>query len=470
MSLHYVKSNKGRDLLLVDGYTYRFEKTINEKKHWKCTDYAKFKCRARCHTENEEVLKVSSHNHVQDAAKVEVRKTMDKVKTHGKSTQESTQQIIADALRNVGPSVSAQLPPIRCIKQTVRRARCQTGKTLASPLNLEVLEIPDNYRKTLRGEDFLMYDSGPGNKRCIIFTTTRNLALMSECPNWYADGTFKATPPLFNQIYTIHAVKYSNVIPTVFVLMTDRNTTSYVRILMELNKLNPGLKPLTVMTDFEHAALLAFKTVYPDTAQRGCLFHMSQCLWRRIQQIGELQQQYKSDPEVALHVKQLVSLAFVPIVDVVKSFEDLLDSTFFIDNEQILREIINYFEDNWIGRPARRGGRSQPLFALSLWNCYDAVINDQPRTNNAVEGWHRSFSELIGANHPTIWKFIDALKMEQNMNEAKIEQFIAGHQPNAGKRIYKETAARIKTIVADYNQRPILDYLRGIAHNLSLQV
>ena len=60
--------------------------------------------------------------------------------------------------------------------------------------------------------------------------------------------------------------------------------------------------------------------------------------------------------------------------------------------------------------------------------------------------------------------------MEQNMNETKIEQYIAGHQPNAERRTYKETAARIKAIVADYNQRPILEYLCGIAHNLCVQV
>src|SRR6218665_846751 len=100
-----------------------------------------------------------------------------------------------------------------------------------------------------------------------------HVRLMSECPNWYADGTFKCTPPLFNQLYTIHAVKYSSVIPTVFILMNDRSTNSYVRVFMELNKLNENLKPLSVMTDFEQAALLAFKTVYPDIQQRGCLFH-----------------------------------------------------------------------------------------------------------------------------------------------------------------------------------------------------
>ena len=50
------------------------------------------------------------------------------------------------------------------------------------------------------------------------------------------------------------------------------------------------------------------------------------------------------------------------------------------------------------------------------------------------------------------------------------EQYIAGHQPQAGRRIYKDTADRIKLIVADYGLRPITDYLRGIAHNLSLQI
>jgi len=26
--------------------------------------------------------------------------------------------------------------------------------------------------------------------------------------------------------------------------------------------------------------------------------------------------------------------------------------------------------------------------------------------NNAFAGWHRGFSELLGANHPSIWKLI----------------------------------------------------------------
>ena len=42
---------------------------------------------------------------------------------------------------------------------------------------------------------------------------------------------------------------------------------------------------------------------------------------------------------------------------------------------------------------------------------------------------------------------------------------------NRLQRVQKDTADRIKKIVADYRHRPIIitDYPRGIAHNLSLQ-
>ena len=130
----------------------------------------------------------------------------------------------------------------------------------------------------------------------------------------------------------------------------------------------------------------------------------------------------------------------------------------------MVQQLVNYFEDNWIGRPARRCGRSAPLFAHPLWNCLDAVQQDLPRIDNSVKDWHRGSSKLIGANHPTIWidLFIDALKTEHNLNEMKIEQCISGQLPNPPTRIYKEAAERIKIVFADYANRPICDYLRGI--------
>ncbi len=52
----------------------------------------------------------------------------------------------------------------------------------------------------------------------------------------------------------------------------------------------------------------------------------------------------------------------------------------------------------------------------------------------------------------------------------KGEQYIAGQQPPVQRKVYLDTAQRIEDIVNDYENRNILDFLRGIAHNLSLQV
>ena len=122
--------------------------------------------------------------------------------------------------------------------------------------------------------------------------------------------------------------------------------------------------------------------------------------------------------------------------------------------------------DTWIGRQNRRSIRRPPRFDHVLC-CFDAAKFCASKTSNACEGWHRSFSKLIGASHPTIWKFLEILKGEQARNEAIMEQYTAGAEPPRKKKKCKDTALRIQTIVNDFENRELLDYLRGIAHNLS---
>ena len=113
------------------------------------------------------------------------------------------------------------------------------------------------------------------------------------------------------------------------------------------------------------------------------------------------------------------------------------------------------------------GHRRVPLFDLGLWNMYNQTLDDLPRTNNAVEGWHRSFQANVGAYHPNFWKFIDILKREQNLTQVNIAQAQAGHQPEPQRRRYLDSNQRIKNIVQDYHNRDIMQYLWGLAHNTS---
>ena len=88
---------------------------------------------------------------------------------------------------------------------------------------------------------------------------------------------------------------------------------------------------------------------------------------------------------------------------------------------------------------------------------YEQTLQGLTRTNNAVEGWHRSFQANAGGCHPNFWKFIDILKREQNLVQVHIAQARAGHQPEPQRRRYQDSNQRILNIVKDFNNRDIID-------------
>ena len=58
-------------------------------------------------------------------------------------------------------------------------------------------------------------------------------------------------------------------------------------------------------------------------------------------------------------------------------------------------------------------GRKKPQFDHTLWNIYDRVIADLPRSNNSVEGWHSAFANHVTITHPTIKKLTEKIRGEQ---------------------------------------------------------
>ena len=70
--------------------------------------------------------------------------------------------------------------------------------------------------------------------------------------------------------------------------------------------------------------------------------------------------------------------------------------------------------------------------------------------------------------HPTIWKFIKVIRKDAAVQQVRVAHFVAGQPSVEQKRIYKDLNNRVKTVVNDYNNRNIIDYLRGIQYNLSV--
>ena len=87
-------------------------------------------------------------------------------------------------------------------------------------------------------------------------------------------------------------------------------------------KLRPSLTPISIMIDFEKGSMNALSTVVPHATVLGCLFHLGQSLWRRIQNEG-LSNLYHDDENIKLYSKMLIALSFVPPEDVGSAFDEL---------------------------------------------------------------------------------------------------------------------------------------------------
>ena len=70
------------------------------------------------------------------------------------------------------------------------------------------------------------------------------------------------------------------------------------------------------------SAHIAFKKATNNTNIFFCMFHFSQCVWRKIQKLG-LVTNYLNDADFMLYVKCINSLAFVPPENVVNEFTKL---------------------------------------------------------------------------------------------------------------------------------------------------
>ncbi|QQP39995.1 Uncharacterized protein FKW44_013880, partial [Caligus rogercresseyi] len=121
-------------------------------------------------------------------------------------------------------------------------------------------------------------------------------------------------------------------------------------------------------------------------------------------------------------------------------------------------EIFDYLEDTYIGRYGRNASRSRN-FAINLWNIFNQTDEGLPRTNNNVERWHRRFSSQVASCHPILSKFLEFLKNEENLIRIDIIQQLAGHPPPLQRRQYRDCNQRILTILKDYENREIVDYL-----------
>ena len=289
------------------------------------------------------------------------------------------------------------------------------------------------------------------------------------------DGTFKTVPTVFRQLYTIHAPvggENSRILPLVYSLITSKSEEIYRSLFEELvdfaaeNDLT--LQPSIILTDFELASINASNYIFPNVKNKGCFFHLGQSGWWKIQSCG-LATRYGTDEQFSLMLRHLFALAFLPPQEIPEAFDILK-----LEMPSEANEVVQWFEDNYVHGKIRRHLRNKtvirlaPLFLSQLWSIYDLNEMGIPRTQNNIEAWHRRWEVLVGQSHIGVYKMIEELQKEQRNVDLQVKSIICGEQRPARKRTLIERETRIMIIVNDRENCTVMDFLRGIAHNLTI--
>ena len=196
--------------------------------------------------------------HPPSPAAVVVRRVENTVKTAAVTTRDPPRRIVQDAIADVNEEVAAAVGSSTNLRQIIRRKRKATDNNPPAPATVGELLIPDQLRQTTDQRRFLLYDSGRGDvNRMLIFSTDQFLQTLHDSEHWMCDGTFKVSPNLFYQVYTVHALIRNNVLPCVFVLLPNKQHVTYSRMWTEIKSLKPELAPRSVQIDYELASKAA---------------------------------------------------------------------------------------------------------------------------------------------------------------------------------------------------------------------
>ena len=125
-----------------------------------------------------------------------------------------------------------------------------------------------------------------------------------------------------------------------YALLCDKTEKTYRHVFDKIKEKMPSVKPLSIINDFEKACQNDIQASFPNAGHVGCLFHLGQCLWRKVQDL-RLTEKYRGDESYRMNVKMLLVLSFVHIDDVINAFDQFTNEC-----PDELQPLVDYWEDN----------------------------------------------------------------------------------------------------------------------------
>jgi len=311
--IQILKTNRGGLKIVFKDYMYTKQKNLaNNKIRWECVEKKKKNCKGSVTTDQMvvNVLKNIEHeNHSPSLAQVEVTKVMLNMNTKAQDNFDTPSRLFAIETSNLSNEEMILLTEEKSVKRSLRRIR---NKKYPSLCPLSELKINGIFTTTGGPEpkQFLLFDNE--NNTIIVFASPEEMLELSKSVKWCMDRTFFTCPKEFYQVYIIHACIKNTSVPCVYALLQRKTKDIYVELLSTLRSMLSELKLKTISIEFEQSMIQAIELVFIDVNIQCCYYHLSQSIWRKVQNIG-LATKYKENENVRQIVGMLKGLALLPL-------------------------------------------------------------------------------------------------------------------------------------------------------------
>ncbi|CAG7819980.1 unnamed protein product [Allacma fusca] len=298
VKVNWISGNRKNNLAEVDNFLFEKNKVINGGTSYRCLQYRA--CPAKLHVMDDGSTVFGQHNHPPDPDRIAARKIIATAKENALaswcSNMASIMQSVEDEATRVNLDVS-YLGRTNSLKRRINDAKVRQFGLQSLGESFATLQIPEPLEKTMRNQRFLLYDNNNATNRVIIFASDDSLDKLSYCDTWLLDGTFKTCPTVFQQLYTVHGIyKHSVAVPFVYMYLPGKSAEIYKEAFQVIRQKTPN-EPSCIISDFESAAIIACQEVFIATELSGCLFHLTQSIFRRVQQDSTVFRRYMASDE-----------------------------------------------------------------------------------------------------------------------------------------------------------------------------
>ncbi|CAF3029580.1 unnamed protein product [Rotaria socialis] len=424
--ISFINSQKGKQLLIANEYIFKLNKTTTTTKYWKCVVNS---CSAKIHTD------------------VNVREFREKVKQREVNETAPIPRIYDEecAKAKLSDATTAILPSEREMNSGINKSRRAMTPTISTT---QLFDIPEPFTKTLHDDDFLIVDKMiTRRQRIFLFASREQLKMLLGADTILMDGTFSTYPSMFDQVYTMDAIKYDQSFPCVFGLLPNQLKTTYHFMFQELKSIAMQMQlnftPKSIMSDFERALITVIAAEFVGATHSSCYFHFTQAVYRAIHRVG-LSTSYNNGNDIKHSCRKLMALALLPEPIIEDTYDELL-AAMSIEIKNKLNDLLQYFQGQW------------------------CVHGFSMRTNNNAEAFHSRFNRRVQLTHPNMWSFIKFLQGDENRFHHLRIQFYAG----LGARSKQAKTIAIQRHIDNLGQRyydgviSAMEYLDGLSYTVA---